>query len=93
MAEVAPFPAGEAEREVITPFDEERKLLAAIRAGDAEAAEELVERTYSAVFASISPPRACSGICTVRSRCCVRTPMLHGLIESQRRRALYVKEL
>ena len=38
---------------MITPFDEERGLLAAIRAGDQAAAEELVERTYSAVFASV----------------------------------------
>lgn len=38
---------------MITPLDEERRLLAAIRAGDREAAEELVERTYSAVFASV----------------------------------------
>ncbi|MGN6185414.1 MAG: RNA polymerase sigma factor [Thermoanaerobaculia bacterium] len=53
MAEVAPFPAGDAERDVITPLDDERKLLSAVRAGDMEAAEELVERTYSAVFASI----------------------------------------
>jgi RNA polymerase sigma-70 factor (ECF subfamily) len=53
VAEVAPFPARDAERDVITPFNDERKLLAAVRAGDAEAAEELVERTYSAVFASI----------------------------------------
>ena len=37
----------------VTPFDEERKLLAAIRAGDTQAAEALVERTYSAVFASV----------------------------------------
>jgi RNA polymerase sigma factor (sigma-70 family) len=35
------------------PWSEERKLLAAIRQGDTAAAEELVERTYSAVFASI----------------------------------------
>jgi RNA polymerase sigma-70 factor (ECF subfamily) len=43
------------EREVVTttPWSEEQTLLAAIRAGDSEAAEELVERTYSAVFASI----------------------------------------
>ncbi|HEX7830609.1 MAG TPA: sigma-70 family RNA polymerase sigma factor [Thermoanaerobaculia bacterium] len=63
MAEVAQFPAGDAERDVITPnvrdasgvhpVEEERKLLAAIRAGDAQAAEDLVEKTYSAVFASI----------------------------------------
>lgn len=36
-----------------TPFNEERALLSAIRAGNAQAAEELVERTYSAVFASV----------------------------------------
>ena len=55
MAEVAPFPVREMEREAVTttPWSEEQKLLAAIRAGDAAAAEELVERTYSAVFASI----------------------------------------
>lgn len=35
------------------PREEERTLLASIRAGDQVAAEELVERTYSAVFASI----------------------------------------
>ncbi|HVR40282.1 MAG TPA: RNA polymerase sigma factor [Thermoanaerobaculia bacterium] len=32
---------------------DERRLLSAIRAGNREAAEELVERTYSAVFASL----------------------------------------
>jgi len=54
VAEVAPFPVSEAERDVtVAPFNEERRLLAAIRAGDREAAEELVERTYSAVFASV----------------------------------------
>jgi RNA polymerase sigma-70 factor (ECF subfamily) len=55
VAEVAPFPAREAEREVSTsvPWTDERRLLEAIRAGNAEAAEEMVERTYSAVFASI----------------------------------------
>ena len=54
MAEVAHFPVPEAEREeVITPLQEERTLLAAVRAGNREAAEELVERTYSAVFASV----------------------------------------
>lgn len=36
-----------------SPWSEEQKLLEAIRAGDRDAAEELVERTYSAVFASI----------------------------------------
>ena len=34
-------------------WDEERRLLAATRGGDRSAAEELVERTYSAVFASL----------------------------------------
>jgi RNA polymerase sigma-70 factor (ECF subfamily) len=55
VAEVAPFPMQESEREAVTttPWSEEQRLLAAIRAGDAAAAEELVERTYSAVFASI----------------------------------------
>ncbi len=38
---------------MITPLNDERTLLSAIRAGDREAAEELVERTYSAVFASV----------------------------------------
>lgn len=43
------------ERDAVTttPWSEEQKLLTAIRAGDAAAAEELVERTYSAVFASV----------------------------------------
>ena len=36
-----------------TPWNGERTLLEAIRAGNAAAAEELVERTYSAVYASI----------------------------------------
>ena len=36
-----------------TPWSDERKLLDAIRTGDTAAAEELVERTYSAVFASV----------------------------------------
>jgi RNA polymerase sigma-70 factor (ECF subfamily) len=56
VAEVAQFPAREAAREMSTPaalWSDERKLLAAIRQGDAAAAEELVERTYSAVFASV----------------------------------------
>jgi RNA polymerase sigma factor (sigma-70 family) len=54
VAEVAHFPVPETEREqLITPLHEERTLLAAVRAGDREAAEELVERTYSAVFASV----------------------------------------
>ena len=55
MAEVAPFPARQAERELTTPdvWADERRLLEAIRRGDTAAAEELVERTYSAVYASI----------------------------------------
>lgn len=53
MAEVARFPLGELEREVTAPWSDERRLLAAIREGDTAAAEELVERTYSAVFASV----------------------------------------
>lgn len=38
---------------MIAPWSEERKLLAAVRGGDRGAAEEIVERTYSAVFASL----------------------------------------
>jgi RNA polymerase sigma factor (sigma-70 family) len=54
VAEVARFPVSDVERdEVSTPVADERTLLTAIRAGDREAAEELVERTYSAVFASV----------------------------------------
>ena len=54
MSKVAPFHPGEGEREaVIAPWSEERKLLTAIRGGDRGAAEEVVERTYSAVFASL----------------------------------------
>jgi RNA polymerase sigma-70 factor (ECF subfamily) len=54
VSKVAPFRPGEGEREaVIAPWGEERKLLAAVRGGDRAAAEEIVERTYSAVFASL----------------------------------------
>ncbi|MDQ3283728.1 MAG: sigma-70 family RNA polymerase sigma factor [Acidobacteriota bacterium] len=55
MAEVAQFPARQAERELTAPdvWADERRLLDAIRRGDTAAAEEMVERTYSAVFASI----------------------------------------
>src|SRR5947209_9295567 len=54
VAEVATFPAAATERaEMSTPWSEERRLLEAIRAGDRAAAEEMVERTYSAVFASL----------------------------------------
>jgi len=38
---------------VLGLWDEERRLLAATRGGDRSAAEELVERTYSAVYASL----------------------------------------
>jgi RNA polymerase sigma factor (sigma-70 family) len=55
VAEVAHFPAREAERDMSVPavWSDERTLLAAIRRGENAAAEELVERTYSAVFASV----------------------------------------
>lgn len=58
MAKVAPFPITEArepERAEVTagPWNEEQRLLTAVKEGDRQAAEELVERTYSAVFASI----------------------------------------
>ncbi len=51
---MASFPAPGREHDaVIPPWSEEGRLLAAIRGGDRSAAEELVERTYSAVFASL----------------------------------------
>jgi RNA polymerase sigma-70 factor (ECF subfamily) len=54
VEKVAPFAAPQAEPEaVLAPWNEERRLLAAIRGGDRSAAEELVERTYSAVYASL----------------------------------------
>ena len=54
MENVSPFAAPCAEPDsVATPWNEERSLLAAIRGGDRSAAEELVERTYSAVYASL----------------------------------------
>jgi RNA polymerase sigma-70 factor (ECF subfamily) len=56
VAEVARFPAREAEREEVNApavWSNERKLLDAIRRGETQAAEELVERTYEAVFASV----------------------------------------
>jgi RNA polymerase sigma-70 factor (ECF subfamily) len=54
VANVAPFPAEKAERnEVLAPPTEESRLLEAIRAGDRAAAEEMVERTYAAVYASL----------------------------------------
>jgi RNA polymerase sigma-70 factor (ECF subfamily) len=57
MGKVAPFPAhsiGPVEREnVSAPGNEEQRLLSAIRSGDRVAAEAMVERTYSAVYASL----------------------------------------
>ena len=53
MNNVAPFAAAAAEHDGVTPWSEERRLLAAVRGGDRTAAEELVERTYSAVYASL----------------------------------------
>ena len=38
---------------MIPAWNEENRLLAAIRGGDRSAAEELVDRTYSSVFASL----------------------------------------
>lgn len=53
MNNVAPFAAAVAEPESVTPWGEERRLLMRARGGDRAAAEELVERTYSAVYASL----------------------------------------
>ena len=54
MENVSPYAATQTEPEaVLAPWNEERRLLAAIRGGDRSAAEELVERTYSAVYASL----------------------------------------
>lgn len=54
VAKVAPFPAAATESDGTTePWGEERRLIAAIRDGDRSAAEEMVDRTYAAVFASL----------------------------------------
>jgi RNA polymerase sigma-70 factor (ECF subfamily) len=50
---VAPFAPQPRPDAVFAPWNEEGRLLAAIRGGDRTAAEELVERTYSAVYASL----------------------------------------
>lgn len=53
---MAPFPAAtqtEQDAVISAPWSDERRLLAAIRGGDRTAAEEIVERTYSAVYASL----------------------------------------
>lgn len=54
VAKVAPFPAAATESDgTAEPWGEERRLIAAIRDGDRSAAEEMVDRTYAAVFASL----------------------------------------
>lgn len=53
VANVAPFPSRPSEETAQPAPADERSLLEAIRAGDRAAAEELVDRTYSAVFASV----------------------------------------
>jgi RNA polymerase sigma factor (sigma-70 family) len=58
VSNVATFPAvrpdhGTERDSVIPAWNEESRLLAAIRGGDRSAAEELVDRTYSSVFASL----------------------------------------
>jgi len=53
VANVAEFPSRQPDQDVSARWAEERQLLAAIRSGDRDAAEELVDRTYSAVFASL----------------------------------------
>jgi RNA polymerase sigma-70 factor (ECF subfamily) len=54
VAKVAEFPARPVQAEAKTaPWAGESQLLEAIRSGDRLAAEEMVERTYSAVFASL----------------------------------------
>lgn len=58
MPSVARFPAPAEQRNGDEPRTDERRLLQAVRAGDRAAAEEMVERTYSAVYASLF--RLCS---------------------------------
>ncbi len=54
MSNVAHFPAQPLEHDAVIPFwNEEQRLLAAIRGGDRGAAEELVDKTYTSVFASL----------------------------------------
>jgi len=50
---VAPFPTQPQPDDRRAAWPDEHRLLAAIRDGDRDAAEELVERTYPAVFASL----------------------------------------
>ncbi len=58
VANVAEFPSRQPEQDVSARWSGEHQLLDAIRSGDRSAAEEMVERTYSAVFASLF--RLCS---------------------------------
>jgi len=55
VSNVSTFPVARPERELVIPatINDEGRLLAAIRGGDRTAAEELVDRTYGAVFASL----------------------------------------
>ncbi len=53
MANVARFPSRQIEEPTQWTWPDERRLLEAIRSGDRTAAEEMVDRTYSAVFASV----------------------------------------
>jgi RNA polymerase sigma-70 factor (ECF subfamily) len=54
VSNIATFPAGRLELDAVIPsWNEENRLLAAIRGGDRSAAENLVDRTYSSVFASL----------------------------------------
>jgi len=53
VATVAEFPWRQPEPDVSARWSGEHQLLDAIRSGDRNAAEEMVERTYSAVFASL----------------------------------------
>lgn len=58
MASVARFPAPDEQRDAVRDPATESQLLDAVRSGDRAAAEELVERTYPAVYASLF--RLCS---------------------------------
>lgn len=53
VSNVARFPSRRNEEPTRWTWPDERRLLEAIRSGDRAAAEEMVERTYSAVFASV----------------------------------------
>lgn len=53
MANVAEFPSRQPEQDLSARWSGEHQLLDAIRSGDRSAAEEMVERTYPAVFASL----------------------------------------